>query len=93
MRQAIITKYIGPTNHRGSRIKVTANAGTMTVSWDHSLDVEANHRDAARQFAAKYQWVGRWFGGALPNRLGGYCFVNLPSAEYLKTTSFRIAKK
>lgn len=73
MRQAIQTRYAGPTDSRGSRIIVKADAGRMTVSWDHALDVTENHTAAARKFAEKYGWEGKWVGGSLPG--GGYVFV------------------
>ena len=76
MRQAITTEYKGPTNHRGSRIIVRAQAGRMTVPWDHALDVAENHRAAAMMFVAKWDWgePSDWVGGALPS--GGYVFVD-----------------
>jgi hypothetical protein len=73
MRQAITTKYLGPTNFRGSRIKATAQAGSVTVSWDDALDVVANHTKAAEALADKYGWTGRFHGGA--NDTDGYVFV------------------
>ncbi len=49
MRQAIVTKFLGPTNCRGSRVKATSASGhTLTVSWDHALDSDANHIAAAK---------------------------------------------
>jgi hypothetical protein len=39
MRQAITTKFIGPTNHRGSRISVRCQAKRIVVGWDHALDM------------------------------------------------------
>lgn len=74
MRQAIVTKYLGPTNHRAARVKASAQAGSVTVSWDHALGISENHIAAAKAFAEKYQWVGSWVGGGLPNN-EGYCFV------------------
>lgn len=76
MRQAIVTKYLGPTDHRGSRIMCKAQAGRMMVPWDHSLDVGGNHRRAAMAFVAKWGWgeLNEWHGGALPDG-SGYCFV------------------
>jgi len=56
MRQAILTKYLGPTNFLGSRIKATASAGSITVSYDHALSTEENHRHAARMLQQKFQW-------------------------------------
>jgi len=41
--QAIITRFIGPTNTRGSRYKASCEAGTLTVSADYELDAEQNH--------------------------------------------------
>lgn len=57
MRQAIVTKYIGPTDHRGARVKATADAGSVTVPWDHALDSEENHTAAALALATKYDWL------------------------------------
>ena len=64
MRQAIETKYLGPTNNRGARVKAMAQAGSVIVPWDHSLNVEDNHTVAAYTLAKKYGWVCEWEGGA-----------------------------
>jgi len=72
--QAITTKYLGPTNVKGSRIKATAAAGSLTIHIDHALNIEANHTKAAELLAHKYGWGGQWFMGGLPND-DGYCFV------------------
>lgn len=34
--QAITTKYLGPTDTKGSRIKVSSYCGSKTYSYDHS---------------------------------------------------------
>jgi hypothetical protein len=73
MRQAIVTKFHGPTNHRGARVKATADAGSITLPWDHALGVEGNHRAAAEALAKKYGWPLDMFGGGLPG--SGYAFV------------------
>ena len=44
--QAITTKFLGPTNTRGSRVKATCWLKTVTVSWDHSASIEENHNAA-----------------------------------------------
>lgn len=67
MRQAIVTKYIGPTNSRGARVKATAQAGSVTVPWDYSLSVDDNHARTALRLADKFGWRGRWIAGALPD--------------------------
>ena len=68
-----MTKYLGATDHRGSRIKATSGSGlTLTTAWDHELDVEENHRNAALALANQLGWAGDWLGGGLKE---GYAFV------------------
>jgi hypothetical protein len=56
--QAIQTKFLGPTNFRGSRIKATCGAGSAIVEWDHSLDPHENHILAAYHLAVnKLEWT------------------------------------
>ena len=43
--QAIQTKYIAPTNHRGSRIKAWCAAGSKTISYPYGLNVDLAHYD------------------------------------------------
>lgn len=77
MRQAIVTRYAGPTDHRGSRVVVKSQAGRKVYPWAHEHDVEENHRIAARQYAKQMKWWGprvRMYGGALPDGTG-YAFV------------------
>jgi hypothetical protein len=78
MYQAITTKFLGPTNARGSRVKAVAQAGSVTVTWNHALDQNANHNAAARALAEKFGWVGAWFGGGLET---GNCYVWVPSGD------------
>lgn len=73
MRQAIVTKFYGPTNAREARVKATADAGSIWWNWDHSADAETNHLLAALALARKLGWYGHWLGGGLPG--GGYVFV------------------
>jgi len=88
--QTIITKYLGPTNHRGSRIKARQSASyagtpkSITIGWDYSLSTEHNHKAAAIAFAAKMGWHGEWVGGS-----GGgesYVFVNASAAKDSRMT-------
>ena len=53
MFQAIVTKYLGPTNTRGSRVKATAYGGSITVSWDHAMNARENHQAACEALARK----------------------------------------
>lgn len=70
MRQAIETRYFGPTNHRSTRVKATAQAGSVTVIWDDALGVDENHAVAARKLANKFGWKGRFVAGGLPSGRG-----------------------
>jgi hypothetical protein len=46
---AIQTKYIGPTNSRGSRIKAWTDTGfSTTISYDYGLEDEARHFKAVK---------------------------------------------
>lgn len=87
MRQAIVTKYLGPTNFRGSRVRATASAGSVTVPWDSSKDAEDNHYAAALALALKFEWCTPYdlekgavhiVGGGLPDGRGNaYVLVYL----------------
>lgn len=74
--QAIITKYHGATNTRGSRISARSQAGRKFYSWDYALGVEENHKAAAQQYASEMKWGREWEGGALPDDTG-YAFVRV----------------
>jgi hypothetical protein len=57
---AIQTKFLGPTNFRGSRIKATAMDSysdervlSVTIGYDHALNGDANHRVAAEKLLPK----------------------------------------
>lgn len=72
-RQAIVTKFLPTTNTKPGRVKATCQARSLIVSWDHGLDVDANHSVAAQALATAMGWGGTWHGGAMPS--GGYAFV------------------
>lgn len=74
--QAIETKYLGPTNTKGGRIKATAWAGSVTVPYDHALDTAENHHAAQLALRRKLGWQGKYAQGG--NAKGtGYYFVNV----------------
>ena len=51
--KAIETKFLGPTNNRGSRVKAfDCHGNHRTLSWDSSLDSMQNHVNAAKALAA-----------------------------------------
>lgn len=73
--KAILTRYVGPSNVRGSRIIATAEGGDrphrLTVPYDHSSSDP--HADAAVALCRKLGWTGELIGGGLPN--GDNCYV------------------
>lgn len=71
-RQAIMTKFLGPTNYRGSRVKAWCDAGQITLNWDHEIGVDENHYKAAMTLVYKLKWTeyNDWHLGALPRNYG-----------------------
>lgn len=82
-RVAIRTKYYGPTNTKGSRIKAMAEAGkhigettSVFTTYDCALDSYDNHERAAKRLCEKLEWEGTFTSGSLNND-GGMVFVYL----------------
>jgi hypothetical protein len=73
-RQAIVPRYIAPTNHRGARVKATCNAGSVTIPYPYELSGAEPHAVAVRALLEKLQWSGAWVAGGMPNG-AGYVFV------------------
>lgn len=75
--QAIICKYFGPTNSKGSRIKAQCSAGSITISYPHELSGQAVYRKAAEALVAKLGWTEAHHGSLLGGQLhsGDYVFV------------------
>ena len=87
---AIQTKFLAPTNYRGSRIKATAmdryrddRVMSVTVSYDHALNGDDNHRVAAEKLLPQvvrspedvHMVAGAWERG--------YIFVAVPNYQYV----------
>jgi len=81
MRQAITTKYLGPTNSRGSRVKARCQAKSLTVPWDHALDPTENHKAAARMLQEQLQWSGQLVGGWDHEEKGVFVIVDTNFTE------------
>jgi hypothetical protein len=77
--QAITTRFIAPTNTRGSRVKATAAAGSITIAWQDRLNPMQNHCAAAEALARRLEWSGIYIPGGMPDG-AGYCFVHVPNA-------------
>lgn len=69
--QTIKTKFLAPTNFRGSRYKATASSGmSVTLESDHRLNPEQNCVAAVVALLHKLGWTGVWVVGG-----GGECAV------------------
>jgi hypothetical protein len=90
--QAITTKYIGPSNTRGSRIKAKAATGSITIGCDDSLNIEQRHAKAAEALARKFGWHGNYFQGGSPDECG-YCFVCVNASDDADVPAFSIARE
>jgi len=66
--KAIVTKYHGATNTRGSRMSAKAEGvPSISVPYDHDLGTMENHAAVAKKLKDKYKWSGPMTGGGLPN--------------------------
>lgn len=74
--QAIETRYLGPTNVRGSRVKATAAAGSLTTDWDDALNSEQNHLRAALMLSSKFDWKGDLAQGVLASGNNVFVFTS-----------------
>jgi hypothetical protein len=78
-RQAIVCKFLPPTERLDARIRCTAQAGSRTLPWDDAADQDANFERAATTFALDLGWLGthprhsRLVAGTLPD--GSHVFV------------------
>lgn len=81
--QTIETRFLGPTDRRGSRYKARTSSGiTLTLESEDALDSVANHERVARALIHKLGWFhdstradryGDWYSGGLKG--GGFVFV------------------
>lgn len=62
--KAILTKYMGPGNVRGSRIKAyDCDGNSVTIPYPHQLRSEDGHKKAAQSLCDKMKWTGELIGG------------------------------
>ena len=80
--KAIQTKYLPCTNHRGSRIKATAEGvKSLTIGYPHELDSHDAHKQAAQALAdrqakdTRYPWRLPLAGGSLSNGDMAWVFI------------------
>lgn len=77
--QSITTKFIGPSNTRGSRIKATTAGGsTLTIPYCHESG-HGSHSKAAIALARKLGWTGTLVEGCTKD---GRVFVFETGAKF-----------
>lgn len=87
--QAIVTKYFGPSNRRGSRVKATCSGGSLFFGYEPAMNVANNHKAACAALVAKMGWVeaegeyfrGTWHDAGLPNGDMVHVFVSETDRE------------
>lgn len=61
--QTIETRYIGPTDTKGSRIKATSAGGhSVTIPYNDAASASDCHAAAVRALMEKLDWHGRMIG-------------------------------
>lgn len=75
MNTAILTKYHGPTNRKGSRISATANGNRIYIPYPHHCGPDEANLLAAERLCHKMGWRGELVAGRTPI---GYVFVFKP---------------
>jgi len=74
--KAILTKYLGPTNFKGARIKAYDGDGnSITISFDYGLNSEDRHKKAAVALCEKMDWSADLVGGGIKNGYA-FCFID-----------------
>jgi hypothetical protein len=62
----ITTKYYGPTDTRGARIKATCDLGTVTIPYPYELSGDACHQAASAALIKKINAPHKWIVEARP---------------------------
>ena len=66
--KAIRTRYVGPTNTRGSRIIATDGDGNkVSIGYPHQLSSDNAHQLAAQSLMDKMKWPNKIVGGGFGN--------------------------
>lgn len=73
-RAIIRTKFIGPTNYRGARIKATCQCGSVTIPYPYHESVPNSHWLAAQELIKKFglKWGEKFTVGSDND---GYYFI------------------
>lgn len=82
MSQAIVTRFLGPTNTKGARLSASCDAKRIVVPWPYEKNATDAHCHAAHELASALGWRGVWVGGSLPSKhKDGFVFVNVDKSD------------
>ena len=73
MKRAILIKFLGATNTKGTRIKASVVSSSVTVPLDYGAGQEQRIRQAVDSLLDKLEWSGEYIIGVLPS--GDYVAV------------------
>lgn len=73
LRVSLQTRYLGPTNTKGSRIQVCCRETKRYFPYPYELNSDQAHAWAAAQYCQEMGWSGTMVMGA--TGMGGYAFV------------------
>lgn len=85
--KTITTTYIGPTNTKGARIKVTDGDLTLYAYYDPASSNP--HRTAMLEFCKKHNWSGTFQQAHLQK---GYAFIFLSKADTFTVKTVKTVK-
>ncbi len=81
MNRCVTTKYLGPTDTKGSRVAAYSSHGKRIVPYDSALSPRMNHHAAAVELACVNGWIAytesttvELAHGSLPDETG-YAFL------------------
>jgi len=76
--KAILTKYHGPTDFKGSRVSAyDCDGSRVTIGYRSEFGTEPNHRAAAEALCAKMGWEGEMVGGFTKDGMA-FVFTSMP---------------
>ena len=91
--QAIMVKFLSPTNTKGSRIKAICQGGSVTLSRNNDIDNDGDQAmRAAYALCDKLGWGGELAGGCVKGGEWAFVFTNYGKHSYKFTIEAREAR-
>lgn len=78
----ITTKFYGPTNSRGARIRATDGKRRVFVSYEYGLSTEKAHEKAFLEFVRKFLKIEPNFRYVVGGNDEGYCFTFIGNEDW-----------